>query len=177
MGDIHDLNGDCCPENIPGYESTLHLVKACDIATFPTRPPYDPADPGASVILTTDIELVAMKKFATIPIIIDSGSHMSMAQGNIGSKGFRNELNFEIQGNSAERISWSQQVLNGCYVAIIKDKMGRQRVFGTNTSPARFETIEHGNGPEDSKGTYLLYDTIGKIAPIYDGVIDVDETT
>lgn len=172
---IHDLTGECCPQNIPGYESTLYLVSACDIVTFPTRPAYDPADPGLSVTLSGDIELAANTKFVTIPIIIDSGSTNSIANGNIGSKGFRNEANFEIQGNNAERLSWSEQVLNGCFVAIMTDKMGRMRVIGSKLSPARFETIEHGNSNEDSKATYLLYDTLGKIAPIYTGVVDLDD--
>lgn len=173
--ELHDLTGDCCASNIPGYESTLHIVPACDIVTFPDRPAYDSATPGASVTIIDDIELKPMSKFLTIPIIIDSGSTMSTAQGNVGSKGFRNDANFEIQGNSAEKLAWSEQVLNGCFVAILEDKMGRKRIIGTKKSPARFETIEHGNSMEDSKATYLLYDTIGKIAPIYEGTIDVDD--
>ena len=174
---LHDLTGNCCPENIPGYESTLYIVPACDIDTFPARTAYSSASPGASVTITADIVLATNKKFLTIPIIIDSGSTMSTAQGNPGSKGFRNDANFEIQGNTAERLAWSEQVLNGCYVAILKDKMGRMRVIGTKDSPAIFETIEHGNSAEDSKATYLLYDTIGKIAPIYEGDIDLDDQT
>ena len=175
--DIHDLTAECCPENIPGYDSTIFLAAACDIDVFPSAPAYDPATPGASVTLTADIVLKANKKFVEVPIIIDSGSHMSTAQGNISSKGFRNELNFEIAGNSAERLAWSQQVLNGCWVAIATDKNGRKRVFGNKKSPAKFETIEHGNSSEDSKATYMLYDTIGRIAPIYEGTIDLDSLT
>lgn len=174
---IHDLTGTCCPENIPGYESTLYVVSACDIDTFPARGEYDAESPGASVTLSSDIVLKENKKFVTIPIIIDTGGTNSILQGNISSKGFRNELAFEIQGNTAERLAWSNQVKNGCFVAVIPDKMGRMRVIGTKLSPAVFDTIEHMNNSEDSKATYLLYDTIGQIAPIYTGEIDLDATT
>lgn len=174
---IHDLTGECCPENVPGYESTLHIVPACDVEDFPTIPAYDSSSPGDSVTLTGDIVLKANKKFLTIPIVMDSGSTMSTAQGNLGSKGFRNDANFEIQGNNADTLAWSQRALNGCYIALLEDKMGRLRVIGTKKTPAKFETIEHGNSSEDSKATYLLYDTTGRIAPIYEGTIDLDDQT
>jgi len=176
MAEIHDLTTECCPENIPGFESTIYVVPACDIENFPTPQDYDPADPAASVILVDEIVLKASKKFFEIPVIIDTADIKSTANGSIGSKGFRNETNFQIQGSNAKALSWSNQVLNGCFVAVLIDKMGRNRVIGSKLSPARFETIEQVNGSEDSKGTYLLFDTRGKIAPIYEGNIDLDNT-
>ena len=174
---IHDLTGDCCQENIPGFESTLYIVEACNIVTFPAVPAYDESDPGASVIITDDIELKPNTKFKTIPILLDSGSLVSTAQGNTGSKGFRNDAVFDIPGSSAVKLSFAQQSLNGCFVAILVDKQGKKRLVGSMLTSARFDTIEITNNNEDSKTAYLLYDTIGRVAPIYEGVIDLDETT
>lgn len=173
--EIFDLAGEnCCPVNKPGVQQLVHFIPSCDVEDFPELPAFDPQDPGASVILPSDIVVKTGKNWYQILTIVDTGTLRSEAQGNIGSKGFRNETQIDMSGASAEQLAWWNQVINGCFIAVVEDKNGRKRVIGNPKSPAHFDTIEHTINSEDSKGMGLLYDKAGHIAPIYEGSLSLD---
>lgn len=172
--EIHDIAGDCCPVNKPGVHQLVHFIPSCDVESIPALPAYDPATPEASVTIATDIVVKSTKKWFQILCIVDTGTLRSVAEGNQGSKGFRNETQIEIIGASASKLAWWNQAINGCFIAVVKDKNGRNRVIGNLNSPAHFESIEHMITSEDSKGAGLLYDKAGDIAPIYEGALSLD---
>lgn len=177
MSEIHDLidAGDCCPVNKPGVHEVIHIIPSCDVETFPgMKAAYNPATPQDSVTIDGDIVLKSGKKWLQIPTIVDTASLRSAGQGNQGSKGYRNEVQIEIAGADASRIAWWNQVINGCFIAVVKDKNNRYRVIGNLDSSAHFEAPEHIINNEDSKGMGLLFDTVGDIAPFYEGVLPIE---
>lgn len=172
--EIHDIAGDCCPVNKAGVHQLVHIIPSCDVEDFPALPAYDPLAPEDSVTLPSDIVVKIGKNWFQINCIVDTGTIRSVAEGNIGSKGFRNETQIELIGASAAKLAWWNQVINGCFIAVVEDKNGRKRVIGNLKSTAHFDTIEHMINSEDSKGMGLLYDKAGDIAPIYEGALSLD---
>lgn len=173
--DLHSLNTDdsciCGKPVIPGLKTTLYAIHACDIETFPVVGAYDPASPAASVTLSGDIVPKAGKNFVSVPIIIDLGHVDNELVGNVGSKSFTNKLYFNLAGTEAETLAWHQRTGNGCMVFVVEEKSGNKRVIGTKDIPAHYESLMVSNGPEDSRSTAVVFDTTGKVAPIYTGVI------
>ena len=148
-----------------------------DLGTFPSVGAYAVATPEDSVTLDGDIVLVALKKFARFKCIIDTGAIISEPQGDVGSMGFKNSVTGKIASSDPKVLAWAQRMLNGCCVVIVKEKNGQMRVIGSKEQPAQSETMTHTNNATANNLEFSIYDTIGKIAPLYTGVIDLDETS
>lgn len=172
--DLHDLTGatgPCGAANVKGIAVQIHVACACNVATIPTPPAYDPATPGASVTIATDITMQAGEYFRTIDVITDRGAVRSALEGPQGSQSFRNSLEFALAGSDPATLAWWEQSKNGCLIAIVTEKTGRKRLIGNLLSPAHYESLEVSNSSEANEGVGMLFDTTGKIAPVYEGVI------
>jgi hypothetical protein len=175
--DLHDLSGEngvCGVPVIPGIYTKLYAVCACDIESFPSVGAYDVDSPEDSVTLQGDIVLKPGKKWAVVDIITDTGYIKNILQGSVGSKSFKNDLYFELPGTHPRTLAWHERSKNGCMVFAVEEKIGQHRVIGSVKQPAHYESLEVGNGPEESKSLGLVYDTIGRIAPIYEGSFDLE---
>lgn len=172
--DLHDLTGatgPCGAANIKGIAVQIHVACACDVDVIPAPPAYDPLTPGASKIIPGNITMKLGKFFRTIEIITDRGTVRSALEGPQGSQSFRNSLEFALAGSDAATLAWWEQSKNGCLIAIIPEKTGRNRILGSLASPAHYESIELQNGSEANEGVGMLFDTTGVIAPIYEGLL------
>ncbi len=173
---INDTDCLCGAPVIPGLATTLYAVHACDIETFPQVGAYDADSPEASVTLQGDIVLKPGKKFVQVPIILDLGHLDNELMGSVGSKSFTNKLFFNLAGTDAKTLAWHQRTSNGCMVFIAKEKSGNRRVIGNLDVPGHYETLTVSNGPDESQSTAVIYDTTGKIAPIYTGTIELGDS-
>jgi len=175
--DIHNLGvdpGTCGTPVIPGIMVDLFVVCACDIETFPEVGEYDIATPSASVTLQGDIVLTEGSVWSKFKVMTDKGSILDQLQGDIGSKHFKNVLNFNIAGTEADTLAWHQQTSNGCLVCVVKEKNGQYRVIGNKDIPAHYATNDISNGPENSMSTSVLEAVTGRVAPIYEGVLPTE---
>jgi hypothetical protein len=178
--DLHSLNTEdgciCGKPVIPGLATTLYAIHACDVETFPEVGAYDPANPAASVTLSGDIVPKAGKHFVSVPIILDLGHLDNELIGSVGSKSFTNKLYFNLAGTEAETLAWHQRTGNGCMIFIAKEKSGNRRVIGNLDVPAHYETLTVSNGPTESQSVSVVFDTTGKVAPIYTGTITLEDS-
>lgn len=175
--DIHNLgvdSGACGAPVIPGIMVDIFIACACDIETFPEVGAYNVATPEDSVTLGGDIVLadgVVWKKFK---VMTDKGSILDQLQGDIGSKHYKNVLNFNIAGTEAATLAWHQVTSNGCLVCVVKEKNGQYRVIGSKDVPAHYTTNDISNGPENSMSTSVLEAITGRVAPIYEGLLPTE---
>lgn len=172
--DILDLNISCGETVIPGTRAKLYVCCECDIETFPdyVSPVVNPED---AITLDGDIVLKPNKKFAELDIILDSGQIKHELVGTRGSKNYNNTLDFKILKTPVAD-AWFDRHPNACLIGIVKQKDGTQRVFGAPEIPAFIETATgDGGNTNDSEAAWTaqIKDSTGKIAPIYNGVIDL----
>jgi hypothetical protein len=173
--DIQNLASNCETGAviIPGTTSKIYAVCACDILTFPGF--VTTTGPGDKLILDGDIVLKATKKFAEINITPDTGKIDHELVGVRGSKSYNNKFGFKV-AKSLLSDEWFNENGNGCAVLIVETKDGARRVIGTDKIPAFFETATGTSGDaQDSEAMWTgsVMDTVGKVAPYYEGTIDL----
>lgn len=171
--DIKDLVSNCGDIVTPGFSITINAVCPCDVETWPDFKTTTGA--GDSITFDGDIVLKAGKKFATITAISDTVGLNENPVGVIGSKAIQNEFNFKIMKSKAAD-EWVNQHLNGCFVFIVKSKDGEMRVIGSPDVPAMADTMTGVNGVQlsDEKNWAIkIMDNTGRVAPYYDGEIDL----
>lgn len=180
--DVQDLNGGdiaCGQRIIPGLARKAYAVCSCDIDVFPGRLPFNAASPGDSITLDGPIVLNALKKFAELEMITDSGKVMHKQVGAKGFENYNNEFSFKAKKTVAAD-EWFNNTRNSCLVIIVTEKDGTLRVIGTKDVPASMTASEGttGDGSETEKvWTCTVMDTIGDVAPVYTGTIDLDPLT
>jgi hypothetical protein len=175
--DIHSLGvdeGACGAQIIPGIMVDAYVACACDIETFPPVGAYDVDNPAEFVTLQGDIILNEGVVWSKFKLMTDKGSILDQLQGDIGSKHYKNVLNFNLAGTEADTLSWHQRTANGCLVVVVKEKNGQYRVIGSKDIPAHYATNDISNGPENSMSTSVLEANTGRVAPIYTGVLPTE---
>ena len=175
--DIHNIGvdpGSCGLPVIPGIQTELYVVCACDIETMPEVPAYDVADPGAHVTLPGNIVLTAGNFWAKFRIVTDKGFVTDELIGEIGSKSYKNMLNISIAGTEADTLAWHQITSNGCLVFVVREKSGNFRVIGSKEIPAHYDSNVITNGPEVSGSNGVLVANTGRVAPIYTGTLPTE---
>lgn len=178
MSEFFDLVQTCGGTNLPGVKVPTYWVATSDIDTFPGY--LITTDQGDSVKLDGDIVLIALAKFKQINVLTDSGEVKDTMVGNVGSKAFESTFDAMIPKTDPSSGEFFEKNANECLIVIVCDKNGFNRVFGNVDVPAKLETAEGAGGKttgDDNGWTFQLKSTIGRIAPYYDGVIDVDDLT
>lgn len=178
MCDIHDLIDECGKANPPGVAVRTHWVPKDDIDVFPSY--LATANPGDTVKLNGDIVLKANKKFNQVDIITNSGQIKDTLVGAIGSKSWESTFDFMKASTDPKVLEFFECLAKGCLVVLIKEKSGQTRVMGNLDSPAYLESAETDTGKQsgDTRGvTAQIKADIGRVAPVYEGVIDTDDLT
>lgn len=179
---IQDLNGGdtaCGVQIIPGLARKAYAVCSCDIDVFPARLAFNPASPGDSITLDGDIVLNALKEFAELEMITDSGKVMHKQVGAKGFENYNNEFSFKAK-KTIGADEWFNNTRNACLVIIVTEKDGTLRVIGSKDVPASMSASEGttGDGSETEKvWNCTVMDTTGYVAPVYTGAIDIDPLT
>jgi len=171
--DVQDLVIECGTSSTPGTKRFLYAVCACDIDVFP--PFLATTGVGDSIKLDGDITLLATKKFAKVGLIIDSGEIKHPGVGVIGSRSYNNQLDGKIQKNIASD-EWFNKNKNSCFVFVVEQKDGTVRVLGNKDVPAMItasEGTEGVNNESEKVWNFTVMDTIGSVAPYYEGAIDL----
>jgi len=173
---VKDYTKDCHVKIKSGITAKINVVCACDVLTFP--PLKTTTGTGDSITLDGDIVLKAGKKFASVDIIIDSGKLTHTGVGMKTSKAFQNKLDFKVAKDIASDEWMNQNFGNPCLIAVVTQRDGKKRVYGNIDLPAWIETAE-GTLAENLEGETSwicqLMDSIGEVAPYYEGAIDVTE--
>jgi hypothetical protein len=170
---IEDLAVECGTKVTPGTKRVLYAVCACDIDVFPAM--LATTGVGDSITLAGDITLVVGKKFAQVGVITDSGEVSHPGVGAVSSRAFNNQFVGKIQKNIASD-EWFNKNRGGCFVFVIPQKDGTTRVLGNKDVPAMITSSEgkEGTNNESEKvWDFTVLDTIGDVAPYYNGVIDL----
>jgi hypothetical protein len=183
MCEIQSLVEQCDGENPAGLIAKMWVIPTADIDVFPDLKSVA-TGPAATreekITLDGDITALALKAFAVIDIVPDSAGLKDDAVGPNGGKSWQSMLGFTIPKTGPAQLGTANCLLNACVVAIVQDKEGYKRVIGSKDVPAKIETlgIDTGTTAEDLRGMKLeIKATTGRIAPIYEGVIDEDVLT
>jgi len=173
MADILDLAAPCGVVTIPGTTAKLYLACSCDVTTFPAM--LATAGVGDKVTLDGPIVLAAGKKFAVIDITPSTGEITHEGVGVRGSRNYTNKFDFECV-KSKESDEWFDQHPNGCFVAIVEQKDGSKRVFGSDKQPAFMDASVGKSGKANgvaANWVASIMDETGRVAPYYTGTIDL----
>lgn len=178
MADLQSLVDACGSTNIPGIAVRTYWIQKDDIDVFPARKVT--TGQGDSVTLDGNIVLLPLKAFKEIDLVTDSGEVKSTMVGPVGSRSFENTMDLILPTLAPATAEFHECNANQCLVLIVKQKDGNFRVLGDPDSPAYFETVEGASGKTSgntSGFTDLVKDTTGKVAPFYEGTIDLDPLT
>lgn len=171
---VQDFTFICGGKRVPGTYYMMYMISKCDVATFPAL--KTSSGIGDKITLNGDIVLKAGKTFAQIAIISDTGKISHSAVGVRSGKSFNNLLDFKLPKTIAAD-EWFDQHINFEGIVLIREKLGKYRVFGSLNSPAHFETAigDSGTKNEDANEWIAqLMDEVGNVAPVYEGVITTD---
>jgi hypothetical protein len=171
--DIADLAVACGTKITPGTKRVIYAVCACDIDVFP--PFLATTGAGDSITLDGNITLTAGKKFAQVGLITDSGEITHPGVGAQSSRAYNNQLVGKIQ-KTIESDEWFNKNRNGCFVFVVPQKDGTTRVLGNKDVPAMItasEGKEGTNNESEKVWDFTIMDTVGDVAPYYEGTIDL----
>lgn len=148
MCNISNLTAIPCDANPPGTQTTLYLVPASEITTFPAA--LTTTGAGDTVTLSGNIDFTGQATgkgfFRTCPIVQETGGLEEKSSGELGSQGIETLLKFRINGMDAAQKEWRKQLLNVPLVCIIIDKKGVRHVVGTKDDPAFVQETSAGTG-------------------------------
>lgn len=175
--DILNLVDTCGDIITPGMTAKVWAVCACDIDVFPGF--LATTNPGDSITLDGDIVLKANKYFAQIDVVTESGEVKHTQVGSSGSENYVNTYDFKTRKTVAAD-EWFNKHRGACFVFIVEEKTGAKRVLGTPSVPAKMVSSEGTTGMNNEGEkiwTAQIKDTVGEVAPVYTGAIDIDPLT
>lgn len=181
LQDIQHLGGD----NMPGLNQKIYYAQISDIdvSVFPETIVTDPLSASGSFsdlgTIEDNIVMKEGKSFHEIYCSQDRGSLNHEWQGGSDSKNCLATLEFFHPGQKAELIGFSRWAANNNLIFIVKDKNGKQRLFGTPGSPAKLAGGSSPNGPEASgeNGNIFQFTTnFYSQTPIFTGKVDLQGT-
>jgi hypothetical protein len=94
----------------------------------------------------------------------------------MGSKAYNQTLDFKAYNVGPVESEFFNKHRNGCFVVVLEQKSGDNRVIGTKKFPARFASLEDTSGTNNESAknwTGQLVASPGHVAPFYTGAIDL----
>jgi len=173
---VKSYTRSCEEKIISGTSVITYFVSKCDIdeTQWPQR--KTTSGIGDKITYDGDIVLKSGKIWSPVHIITDTGKITHNGEGAETSKAFTNQLEFKLPKDKAAD-EFMDQTLNFEGVILVREKIGRYRVFGEPGSWATFknavgtlaETISG-----ESSWINVIGDSTGKVAPIYEGIIQTE---
>lgn len=176
---VKDLVVACGTKRIPGVEVDTYWVCVDDIDDLPGTITPPVAD-GDTLRIDGNIVLKALKKWAKVTLVTDSGEVKDTMLGEEGSHHYKSELMAEVPNTGAATAEWFELAVNGCAVCLVKEKNGDMRLMGNIGSPVKFISHENTSGKESGSkriGSFTIESSTGRPALYYSGTIDLDPLT
>jgi len=179
MANIKTLVRACGNANLPGVKAKLYLIPKEEITAWPTV--GSGSTLGITKTLTTAWSLVTtagLGYWREFDILVDTGEIRMALEGNVGSKFWRNFLDFFIEGLQKEQLYTADAMVadSGCLIGMVMLKDGTTLVFGDLDNPLFLEAGEGGAGNEQVGIKYTLMFNNGKAPMIYNSGLAIDTT-
>ena len=176
---IKTLTRTCGNANLPGTKAVIYLTSKDEILTWPTI--GSGSTYGIGKTLTTAWSLsttVGLGYWRQFDILVDTGAIKMALQGNVGSKYWKNSIDFFIEGMKKEQLQFADDIVgdSGCLIAMIQLKDGTTIVLGDLENPVFIEAAEGGATNEQVGVKYTLYSNTGKSPMIYNSGLVIDVT-
>jgi hypothetical protein len=180
MANIKTLVRACGNANLPGVKAKLYLIPKDEITT-----PWPTVGSGSTLgitkTLTTAWSLVTtagLGYWREFDILVDTGEIRMALEGNVGSKFWRNFLDFFIEGLQKEQLYTADAMVadSGCLIGMVMLKDGTTLVFGDLDNPLFLEAGEGGAGNDQVGIKYTLMFNNGKAPMIYNSGLAIDTT-
>ncbi|NBW09830.1 MAG: hypothetical protein EBR82_17575 [Caulobacteraceae bacterium] len=176
---IQTLTRICGNGNLPGTKAKLYLIGKDEILAWPTI--GSGATYGIGKTLTTAWSLVTtagLGYWRQFDILVDTGAVNMQIQGNVGSKYWKPQLEFFIEGMKKEQLQFGDDIVgdSGCLIGMIQLKDGTTLVLGDLENPLFVEAGEGGAKNEAVGIKYTLYYNNGKTPYIYNSGLAIKLT-
>lgn len=180
---LNDITWSTGKQNMGGLRDSIYVVPATDVdlSVAPTLAPD-----GKTI--TSNIALVANAKFYRLYFTKGTGKMDFGVVGERDGKSFENMAEFNVPGTDAANLSVLDEMLNGAFVAIVKDS-GQQYIMGLSQDdngvihadlPVYTEAMAGttGQASADKKGMTVTLKSESPHTPfVYSGTIDLDDLT
>lgn len=172
--DLEDVVWPNGQNNDGGLATVLYVARKSDMTTI-RWVPDSPADLEAKVTITTDHVFASGKCFKKVSCTLEKGQLVSNLVGERNSHSFENMATVGFAGNLKKALGLLEEFKNDDLIVLVKELNGQVRQLGWEDVPAHVETAETttGQAVADFKGTNLTFKSIGRIAPVYEGAIQL----
>ena len=159
-------------DNPGGVKTVLYFIHLSEVINFPLINP-NPTTFEDLVNLVGNFELAPGKAWYKIYGTLEKGGITSSLVGERDGKSFENRCKFFHPGSQAEIFGFAEHLKNTDLVILMKELDDQVRVFGTKYIPAKVDVAESNTGEAvaDLKGIEITIKSIGRMAPVYYGVI------
>lgn len=180
MCTINKLTTTPCNSNPSGIQQVGYTIPVEEITSDPDY--VSTTAEGDYVRASEDFTLVSTSGvgyWRSFPILIDKGSYKLSAVGGKGSKQWKEEFTFTIQGVDAPQLEFVTRLLNIPGAFLCPDKNNKVHVIGRKNEAAYVETSEGGTGegPESDRVINVTVSAYTNRPMLYEGAIDVTPNT
>ncbi|SFC71228.1 hypothetical protein SAMN05421780_108188 [Flexibacter flexilis DSM 6793] len=178
MYNIRDILWENGQNNDAGIQSELCYILASDILVFPkTKPEEQRTSLEDEVTLVGNFVLKPGKSWKKIYCTQQKGSLESEIVGDTDGKSAENPLKIWHPGNKDYLLGFIEKFKNSSMVLLVRElDTTYWRVVGSEGLPAKYESgkITTGTAVKDGKGAEITWKSLGRIAPIYKGVVQLE---
>lgn len=180
---LNDIVWPTGKQNMGGLRDSIYVVPADDVDL--TTPPTISAD-GKTI--TTAIALKTDKKFYKLYFTKGTGKLDFNVVGERDGKSFENMFEFNVPGIDAVNLAVVDEILNGAFVAIVKDG-SQQMIIGLSKDEAGVLSVDFpvysesltgttGAAAADKRGMTIVMKAESPHTPlVYSSTIDLDDLT
>ncbi len=183
MPPLNDIVWPTGKQNMGGLRDSIYVVPADDVDL--TTPPTIDID---GKTLTTALALKPNRKFYKLYFTKGTGKLDFNVVGERDGKSFENMVEFNVPGGDAANLAVVDEMLNGAFVAIVKDGT-QQLVIGLSKDEAGVLNVDFpvytesltgttGAAAADKRGMTIVLKAEAPHTPlVYASTIDLDELT
>ena len=180
--DLYENMKVCIGEkSLPGVRAHVYIIPKADIAAWPELPALDDDDVELEDVATYDgdFTLAASKFWKKIELRENVNGIVSEAQGEDGSKSFKDTATLIYPGTTAQAAGFCRQIVNDDVVIAVPQRDGKIRILGNEQFRTQVNpSMDTGKASTDASQTQIeaSVDTICP-APFYPGKLMLSSTT
>jgi len=161
-------------DNMAGLRVFSYYALYHEIATFPVPPTRDVATTYAELkTVTADFVFNTGGRFWKFQSTLEKSNLDGEAQGERDGKSSKNIVTLQHPGISAQMLGWLEEHKNSDLVLLTEDLDGKLRIVGAPGLPAGITDFKTPGGMAvaDPKHVQITIESIGHLAPYYEGTI------